>query len=92
MLTVIKPKQTTASSNEDVTVHDVLQERLIHELHEPNGQQLAIALADAYKRSETELPRCRLKATLFNQFGVKEAEGISELDIIDSGNKASITF
>ena len=86
MITIVKP---VVRSEKEVTIAEVLEERLIHELKlDKNAKSNAEELAKTYRQSGTELPRCRLKATLY-YMGRKVSEGISDMDIIDSGDKVS---
>ena len=87
MITIVKP---VVRSEKEVTIAEVLEERLIHELKlDKNAKSNAEELAKTYRLSGTELPRCRLKATLY-YMGRKVSEGISDMDIIDSGDKVSL--
>ena len=86
MITIVKP---VVRSEKEVTIAEVLEDRLIHELKlDKNAKSNAEELAKTYRQSGTELPRCRLKATLY-YMGRKVSEGISDMDIIDSGDKVS---
>ena len=86
MITIVKP---VVRSEKEVTIAEVLEERLIHELKmDKNAKSNAEELAKTYRQNGTELPRCRLKATLY-YMGRKVSEGISDMDIIDSGDKVS---
>ena len=87
MITIVKP---VVRSEKEVTIAEVLEERLIHELKlDKNAKSNAEELAKTYRQSGTELPRCRLKATLY-YMGRKFSEGISDMDIIDSGDKVRL--
>ena len=95
MLTVVKPHLNNLNKRQesDVSINDVLLERLTFEHMEENSQVLAEKVAKAFRQSKnTELPRCRLKASLYSQMGVKVAEGISGDDILDSGNKVIVFY
>ena len=86
MITIVKP---VVRSEKEVTIAEVLEERLIHELKmDKNAKSNAEELVKTYRQSGTELSRCRLKATLY-YMGRKVSEGISDMDIIDSGDKVS---
>ena len=89
MLTIVKP--VLEKSSTDVSIADVLAERFIHELKfDGNAEEEAKYMANIFKQSGTELPRCRLKATL-KHMGVKIAEGWT-CDISDSGDKVYVNI
>ena len=90
MITIVKPRLDKLAS--EVSIADVLEDRFIHELKDDTDPiRKAESLAKAYRQSSIELPRCRLKATLY-YMGQKISDGVSDEDIIDSQDKVSCIF
>ena len=78
MITIVRP---VVRSTSEVTIAEVLEERFIHELTDvTNAKIRAEELAKKYRG--TELPRCRLKATL-SFMGTIVSSGVSYEDIVD---------
>ena len=86
MITIVKPRLDKSAS--EVSIVDVLEDRFIHELRDDTDAiRKAETLAKAYRQSSVELPRCRLKATLY--YMGQKISGVSDEDIIDSQDKVS---
>ena len=86
MITIVKP---VVKATSDLNIADVLEERFIHELRDDtNARREAEELANMYRQSGIELPRCRLKATLTPYLGAKLFDVMSD-DIFDSGDKVN---
>ena len=89
MITVVKP---VVKATSDLNIADVLEDRFIHELRDDtDARREAEELANIYRQSGIELPRCRLKTTITPYLGAKLFDVMSD-DIFDSGDKVNLLF